>query len=180
MTLCSSLILICLSEQLKLKQQFKQKFANVSSLADCVSCESCRMHFKLKLSGVGVALKILFDGSTQLERNEAVALINSFAQVAEAVEIARKFREREMPPVVRLRGSIELDDEDFTAFEPASKMSESKSGMSMELLSSSAEFDGEKALMLAIPLVVLFTVLCACLLPKRQSVVVVSPERKND
>ena len=46
---------------LTLKDEFKQHFRNVSRIMDCVGCDKCRLWGKLQTSGVGTALKILFE-----------------------------------------------------------------------------------------------------------------------
>ena len=51
-----------------LKDEFKQHFRNVSRIMDCVGCDKCRLWGKLQTSGVGTALKILFElDETSLE-----------------------------------------------------------------------------------------------------------------
>lgn len=44
-----------------LKEQFKTHFRNVSRIMDCVGCDKCRLWGKLQVSGIGTALKILFE-----------------------------------------------------------------------------------------------------------------------
>lgn len=44
-----------------LKEEFKQHFRNVSRIMDCVGCDKCRLWGKVQTSGVGTALKILFE-----------------------------------------------------------------------------------------------------------------------
>ena len=44
-----------------LKEQFKTHFRNVSRIMDCVGCDKCRLWGKLQVSGLGTALKILFE-----------------------------------------------------------------------------------------------------------------------
>jgi phosphoribosylaminoimidazole-succinocarboxamide synthase len=44
-----------------IKQEFKDKFRNVSMIMDCVGCDKCRLWGKLQVSGLGTALKILFE-----------------------------------------------------------------------------------------------------------------------
>lgn len=44
-----------------LKEQFKSHFRNVSRIMDCVGCDKCRLWGKLQVSGIGTALKILFE-----------------------------------------------------------------------------------------------------------------------
>lgn len=69
------------SVQATLKSQFKGVFQNISSVMDCISCQKCKLHGKLKLLGLGTALKILLLPeqliSTSLSRSEIVALFNT-------------------------------------------------------------------------------------------------------
>ena len=44
-----------------LKEEFKQHFRNVTRIMDCVGCDKCRLWGKVQTSGVGTALKILFE-----------------------------------------------------------------------------------------------------------------------
>lgn len=48
-------------DALLLKEQFKTHFRNVSRIMDCVGCDKCRLWGKLQVSGIGTALKILFE-----------------------------------------------------------------------------------------------------------------------
>lgn len=48
-------------DALALKGQFKHHFRNVSRIMDCVGCDKCRLWGKLQVSGLGTALKILFE-----------------------------------------------------------------------------------------------------------------------
>lgn len=43
------------------KEEFKAHFRNVSRIMDCVGCDKCRLWGKIQTSGVGTALKILFE-----------------------------------------------------------------------------------------------------------------------
>ena len=44
-----------------LKEEFKQHFRNVTRIMDCVACDKCRLWGKVQTTGVGTALKILFE-----------------------------------------------------------------------------------------------------------------------
>lgn len=44
-----------------LKEEFKDRFRNVSRIMDCVGCDKCRLWGKLQVSGLGTAMKILFE-----------------------------------------------------------------------------------------------------------------------
>ncbi len=45
----------------QLREDFKHNFRNVSRILDCVGCDKCRLWGKLQVSGLGTALKILFE-----------------------------------------------------------------------------------------------------------------------
>ncbi|CAG8584529.1 937_t:CDS:2, partial [Funneliformis mosseae] len=47
-------------ESRSLKEEFKNRFRNVSRIMDCVGCDKCRLWGKLQISGLGTALKVLF------------------------------------------------------------------------------------------------------------------------
>ena len=44
-----------------LKNEFRIRFKNVTSIIDCASCEKCRLWGKLQTQGLGTALKVLAD-----------------------------------------------------------------------------------------------------------------------
>ncbi len=44
-----------------LKDEFKQHFRNVSRIMDCVGCDKCRLWGKVQTTGLGTALKVLFE-----------------------------------------------------------------------------------------------------------------------
>lgn len=48
-------------DALELRDQFKYNFRNVSRILDCTGCDKCRLWGKLQVSGLGTALKILFE-----------------------------------------------------------------------------------------------------------------------
>jgi ERO1-like protein alpha len=56
----------------RLKDEIKNKFYNISRIIDCVGCEKCRLHGKLQITGLGAALKILFESEPKLSRNELI------------------------------------------------------------------------------------------------------------
>jgi hypothetical protein len=37
---------------IKLKEEFKEKFRNISKIMDCVGCDKCRLWGKLQVSGL--------------------------------------------------------------------------------------------------------------------------------
>ncbi|OIW26100.1 endoplasmic oxidoreductin [Coniochaeta ligniaria NRRL 30616] len=81
-----------------LKEDFRNRFRNVSRLMDCVGCDKCRLWGKLQTAGYGAALKVLFEfdnGSPEipvLKRTELVALFNTYARLASSLEAIQKFR----------------------------------------------------------------------------------------
>ena len=84
----------------ELRAQFVQRFRNVSTIMDCVTCEKCRLWGKLQVLGLGTALKILLmqgdaAGVGSLQRNEVVALVNTLAQLAKSVDSIRDGRKRD-------------------------------------------------------------------------------------
>jgi hypothetical protein len=44
-----------------LKEEFKTRFRNVSRIMDCVGCDKCRLWGKIQTTGLGVAMKVLFE-----------------------------------------------------------------------------------------------------------------------
>ena len=83
---------------IELKEDFRNRFRNVSRLMDCVGCDKCRLWGKLQTAGYGTALKILFefdDGEDfSLKRTELVALVNTFARISHSISSAAHFRSR--------------------------------------------------------------------------------------
>jgi ERO1-like protein alpha len=84
----------------KLKNEFREKFLNITRIMDCVGCDKCRLWGKLQTQGMGTALKILFSGKFEhsapdkqtilmsdlnnnqfkMKRTEIVALFNAFGR----------------------------------------------------------------------------------------------------
>jgi hypothetical protein len=82
-----------------LKEDFRNRFRNVSRLMDCVGCDKCRLWGKLQTAGYGTALKVLFefDNSAKpevpiLKRTELVALFNTYARLSSSLNAIQKFR----------------------------------------------------------------------------------------
>ncbi|KAJ9152029.1 Endoplasmic reticulum oxidoreductin-1 [Pleurostoma richardsiae] len=82
-----------------LKEDFKNRFRNVSRLMDCVGCDKCRLWGKLQTAGYGAALKVLFEFDNNdtpdvpvLKRTELVALFNTYARLSSSMNAIQKFR----------------------------------------------------------------------------------------
>ncbi|KAN0077538.1 Endoplasmic Reticulum Oxidoreductin 1 (ERO1) domain containing protein [Elaphomyces granulatus] len=82
-----------------LKEDFRNRFRNVSRLMDCIGCDKCRLWGKLQVNGYGTALKVLFDydetkngENPRLRRTELVALINTLGRISNSLAAVRSFR----------------------------------------------------------------------------------------
>ncbi|KAF8578712.1 endoplasmic oxidoreductin-1 [Ramaria rubella] len=85
-----------------LKEEFKNHFRNVSRIMDCVGCDKCRLWGKVQVSGLGTALKVLFEleektldplaNPNLLQRSEVVALINTLHRFSESLAFVDDFR----------------------------------------------------------------------------------------
>lgn len=82
-----------------LKEDFRNRFRNVSRIMDCVGCDKCRLWGKLQTNGYGTALKVLFEfdekddaNNPPLRRTELVALINTLDKVSSAIRAIKEFR----------------------------------------------------------------------------------------
>ncbi|KAK3336775.1 endoplasmic reticulum Oxidoreductin 1-domain-containing protein [Cercophora scortea] len=82
-----------------LKEDFRNRFRNVSRLMDCVGCDKCRLWGKLQTAGYGAALKVLFEFDNSehpeppvLKRTELVALFNTYARLSSSLSAIQKFR----------------------------------------------------------------------------------------
>ncbi|OTA84767.1 hypothetical protein M434DRAFT_166935 [Hypoxylon sp. CO27-5] len=81
-----------------LKEDFKNRFRNVSRIMDCVGCDKCRLWGKLQTAGYGAALKVLFEFDNDsnevpvLKRTELVALFNTYARLSSSMKAIVGFR----------------------------------------------------------------------------------------
>lgn len=82
-----------------LKEDFRNRFRNISRLMDCVGCDKCRLWGKLQTAGYGTALKVLFEFDNNdkpevpvLKRTELVALFNTYARLSSSMSAIQKFR----------------------------------------------------------------------------------------
>lgn len=82
-----------------LKEDFRNRFRNVSRVMDCVGCDKCRLWGKVQTQGYGTALKILFEfdehsaENPHLRRTELVALVNTLDRVSHSLSVLPKFQE---------------------------------------------------------------------------------------
>eukprot|EP01087_Luapelamoeba_hula_P013219 TRINITY_DN3780_c0_g1_i2.p1 TRINITY_DN3780_c0_g1~~TRINITY_DN3780_c0_g1_i2.p1 ORF type:complete len:508 (-),score=82.88 TRINITY_DN3780_c0_g1_i2:28-1551(-) len=85
-----------------LRGAIRAKFHNISEIMDCIGCESCKVHAKLQLLGIGTALKILLADNPQhrahiiehLQRNEIIGLVNTLLKFSESVQIIKSMHGR--------------------------------------------------------------------------------------
>ncbi|KAI9732451.1 MAG: endoplasmic oxidoreductin-1 [Cirrosporium novae-zelandiae] len=82
-----------------LKEDFRNRFRNVSRLMDCIGCDKCRLWGKLQTAGYGTALKVLFEfdetkngENPPLRRTELVALMNTLGRVSNSLKSVQSFR----------------------------------------------------------------------------------------
>lgn len=81
-----------------LKEDFRNRFRNVSRVMDCVGCDKCRLWGKIQTNGYGTALKVLFefdnsnDEVPTLKRTELVALFNTYARLSSSMAAIENFR----------------------------------------------------------------------------------------
>lgn len=82
-----------------LKEDFRNRFRNVSRLMDCVGCDKCRLWGKLQTVGYGTALKVLFEydelkngENPPLRRTELVALVNTLDRISSSLTALEGFR----------------------------------------------------------------------------------------
>ncbi|KAF2026500.1 endoplasmic oxidoreductin [Setomelanomma holmii] len=86
-------------DTIALKEDFRNRFRNVSRIMDCVGCDKCRLWGKVQTNGYGTALKVLFefdenDSSKDppLRRTELVALINTMDRLSHSLSAITEFR----------------------------------------------------------------------------------------
>ncbi|EWC45142.1 hypothetical protein DRE_06030 [Drechslerella stenobrocha 248] len=82
-----------------LKEDFRNRFLNVSRLMDCVGCDKCRLWGKIQTSGYGTAMKVLFEydeeaengANPTLRRTELVALVNTLGRLSASLNAFTEF-----------------------------------------------------------------------------------------
>jgi ERO1-like protein beta len=82
---------------ISLKEDFRNRFRNVSRIMDCVGCDKCRLWGKLQTAGYGTALKILFEFNNDqpapaLRRIELVAFFNTLDKLSNAIKALGDFQ----------------------------------------------------------------------------------------
>ncbi|KAM3566037.1 hypothetical protein ARSEF4850_001007 [Beauveria asiatica] len=82
-----------------LKEDFRNRFRNISRLMDCVGCDKCRLWGKVQTNGYGTALKVLFEFGKDkdedvpvLKRTELVALFNTYGRLTKSLMAMAQFR----------------------------------------------------------------------------------------
>ena len=82
-----------------LKEDFRDRFRNVSRLMDCVGCDRCRLWGKVQTAGYGAALKVLFEfdetkngENPPLRRTELVALVNTLDRISHSLTAIQQFK----------------------------------------------------------------------------------------
>jgi len=76
-----------------LRDEFRSAFLNISSIMDCVGCETCKLWGKLQFLGIGTGLKLLFEdrvARADLNRNEVIALFNTIAKLSDSISWIHK------------------------------------------------------------------------------------------
>lgn len=115
-----------------LKEDFRNRFRNVSRLMDCVGCDKCRLWGKLQTVGYGTALKVLFEyeedkngENPPLRRTELVALVNTLDRVSNSLTALQSMRKRVLEssqPLLQSQDPLSspLAPEDRSRSEPSS------------------------------------------------------------
>ncbi|EME44057.1 hypothetical protein DOTSEDRAFT_71756 [Dothistroma septosporum NZE10] len=102
---------------ISLKEDFRNRFRNVSRIMDCVGCDKCRLWGKVQTNGFGTALKVLFEfgnghageDKPLLRRTELVALINTLDKISAALKALEHFK---------LMASAEIDGKPALSVNP--------------------------------------------------------------
>jgi hypothetical protein len=88
-----------------LLSEIQTKFYNISRVLDCVGCDKCRFNGKVQMTGIGAAMKVLFQdkrklGQEQISKLELIGLMNLLGKLSESIEIYRDFLEHEKTAVI--------------------------------------------------------------------------------
>ncbi|KXX80168.1 Endoplasmic reticulum oxidoreductin-1 [Madurella mycetomatis] len=124
-----------------LKEDFRNRFRNVSRLMDCVGCDKCRLWGKLQTAGYGAALKVLFEFDNNnepevplLKRTELVALFNTYARLSSSLNAIQRFR-----GMVEEAGTIKESEERLKGAESVNAIPERVKKTHHAVVSSSSE-----------------------------------------
>jgi ERO1-like protein beta len=108
-----------------LKEDFRNRFRNVSRIMDCVGCDKCRLWGKLQTNGYGTALKVLFEFDEKtpskdppLRRTELVALMNTLDRVSHSLIAIGEFK--------RMLGAQEASEQTKNIANDAQKAAQGK------------------------------------------------------
>lgn len=99
-----------------LKEDFRNRFRNISRLMDCVGCDKCRLWGKLQTNGYGTALKVLFEfdeaskNVPHLKRTELVALFNTYGRLTQSLMAIGQFQKMAVEADDKTKASKLLDD----------------------------------------------------------------------
>ncbi|CCF55737.1 hypothetical protein KAFR_0A03020 [Kazachstania africana CBS 2517] len=85
-----------------LKDDFRNRFKNVTKIMDCVHCDRCKLWGKVQTTGYATSLKILFDLDEAdeetkqkvvdgLTKYELIALLNTFDRLSKSIESINNF-----------------------------------------------------------------------------------------
>ncbi|EEB07723.1 ER oxidoreductin Ero1a [Schizosaccharomyces japonicus yFS275] len=78
----------------RVKEEFRNRFRNISRIMNCVGCDKCRLWGKVQTAGYGTALKLLLEPETKLSDlrpAEVVALVNTFGRISRSVDSVFSF-----------------------------------------------------------------------------------------
>ena len=125
---------------ISLKEDFRNRFRNVSRIMDCVGCDKCRLWGKVQTNGYGTALKVLFEfgnghageDKPLLRRTELVALINTLDKISSALKAIEHFRDMV---------AAELEGKDPEATRNAAQASPSESFADLDELDDFDDFE---------------------------------------
>ncbi|AGO12902.1 AaceriADL348Wp [[Ashbya] aceris (nom. inval.)] len=87
---------------MRMKDDFRRRFKNVTKIMDCVHCDRCRMWGKVQTTGYATSLKILFEMDAgderarqrvvdKLTKYELIALFNTFDRISKSVSAINNF-----------------------------------------------------------------------------------------
>jgi hypothetical protein len=100
-------------EKQHLREEFRNRFRNITRIMDCVTCEKCKVWGKLQILGLGTAIKILLTPESDLRtsvgflnRQELIALINTLHQLAKSVSFAADAADLELSSKIHMNQEV--------------------------------------------------------------------------